>query len=93
MDKTAQQIEAEREAVAAMKNTKANMEKALGRISTLESQLWVVRDFIKIMKGFVPANAFMSKGGSYNGGATQYAKIHDEIDAKVAKCSEVLGHG
>ena len=39
MEKTEEQVERERLAVDAMRNAKANMTSALGRIATLESEL------------------------------------------------------
>lgn len=57
-DKTEEQIAAEKAAVAAMRNAKANMETAFDRIDTLTRALANAATFIESAKKYVPENAW-----------------------------------
>lgn len=81
-EKTEEDIEKDRAAIAAMKNAKSNMEAAIARVSDLERALSRARDSILRFKSFVPEAAY-----SY-GGKT---KLWDEIDAAVADIEKVRG--
>jgi phosphatidylserine/phosphatidylglycerophosphate/cardiolipin synthase-like enzyme len=57
-EKTAEQLERERVAVAAMANAKSNMTAALDRIQTLERALSSAKHSIGVLKGYVAPSAY-----------------------------------
>ena len=58
-DKTDEQLQKEREAIAAMHNAKSNMEKALARIQTLENALRKLGDLATEAHKHLPSTSYM----------------------------------
>ena len=80
-EKTEEQIAKEREAVEAMKNAKANMDKALSRIETLTGVLKNAYSDMASVKKWVPADSY-----SYNAQKSRQS----EIDEMLLKIQRVL---
>jgi len=81
-EKTEEQIAKDRAAVEAMRNAKANMDTALGRISDLERALGAAVQHIKRFKNYVPAVAY-----AYSSQNT----LHNEMDEAIAMLTKRLG--
>lgn len=81
-EKTEEQIAKDRAAVEAMRNAKANMDTALGRIADLERALSEAALHIKRIKDYVPAAAY-----SYGGQKT----LHNDMDEMILRLMKVRG--
>jgi len=84
MDKTEDQIDRERKAVAAMANAKSNMDQALQRIQTLEYRLNEAVAVLSALKGHIGPNAHTYPIN----GNTEI--VHKYVERAVAKMREVL---
>lgn len=84
MDKTEDQIDRERKAVAAMANAKSNMDQALNRIQTLERRLNDAAAVVNALKLYIGSNAHTYP---INGNTET---VHKYIERAVANIREVL---
>lgn len=84
MEKTEQQIEKEKRAVAAMANAKSNMTAALDRIKTLETALRNASVTISTLKGYIAPNVYTypTQGNS--------RRCTDHADMAIAEIAKVL---
>lgn len=82
-DKTDEQIEKEKQAVAAMRNARANMDAALERISRLETVARNAKAAIQILKSHTGASSHMTL-------KEQQVPVHNFIAIEIAKIDAAL---
>lgn len=80
-DKTEDQIAREREAIEAMKNARANMDRALARNETLQYALNAAKSDLQRVKGWLPVDSYLYESRISQRGA---------VDDMIAKIQKVL---
>jgi hypothetical protein len=82
VEKTEEQIAADKAALDAMRNARAHMNGAISRIETLESALRSAVHGLREAKGFTPSSAYVYGGAK---------SVHDKIDEAIAAANKALG--
>ena len=84
-NKTEEQVAKDKAAVEAMRNAKANMDTALGRIAGLENALSRAIEDLKRAKRDISPGVYC-----YPDGGRNQQTVHARIDAEIASHAKVL---